>query len=241
MSFSTPDGISSEKNAPARTDGNQAAYAFDEKMGARAENWWLKDRGLKQRTRYGSLPLDRWTRWPASSSAPVPRAPGCIRQCTAKPALVSTPNPDSVPEAAAAETCHCTSFHQPGCFDFAGGVYSGGDHRSVATGNLKIIIGSTGYCENRKSCEFKNVYVAPHLDTAFPDGATVTAIATPSKGSLFARWGPGACRGKGATCSFKASKDSLHQRAVPARQADRAAAVAADGPLSGRSVISFGL
>jgi len=48
----------------------------------------------------------------------------------------------------------------------------------------------------------------PHLDTAFPEGVTVTAIATPGQDSMFARWGPGACAGKGQTCTFTARRNS---------------------------------
>jgi hypothetical protein len=57
-------------------------------------------------------------------------------------------------------------------------------------------------------CEFDDCYVCPHLDTAFPEGATVTATATPSAGSVFAQWGQGACAGQGPTCTFVAVKPS---------------------------------
>ena len=178
---------------------NPAAYKHDEKLGARAENWWLHRLGLKQRTTYelGStnLRLDRWTRWPPLSAYPVPPAPRCDR-CAG-------------PNAAAAAACRrCTRFNQPGCFDFRGGIYSGGDHRRVANGSLKIIIGEAGYCQGREPCEFKECVTCPHLDTAFPAGTSVSAIATPGKDSRFARWGPGACKGQGPTCSFEAEKDS---------------------------------
>jgi hypothetical protein len=78
----------------------------------------------------------------------------------------------------------------------------------VATGSLRIELGSGGYCEGRQRCEFTNCYVCPHLDTAFPAGATVTATATPSQGSYFARWAQGACSGQGPTCTFTANKNS---------------------------------
>jgi hypothetical protein len=101
----------------------------------------------------------------------------------------------------------CTNFHQPGCIDFHGGVYSGGDHRSVATGGLQIKVDSTGFCE-QVGCEFEDCYVCPHLDTSFPKGDTVTAVATPGKDSMFARWGHGVCAGQGPTCTFTATKPS---------------------------------
>jgi hypothetical protein len=36
----------------------------------------------------------------------------------------------------------------------------------------------------------------------------VTATATPGDGSVFARWGQGACAGQGSTCTFTATKPS---------------------------------
>ena len=88
-------------------------------------------------------------------------------------------------------------FHQPGCFDFRGGIYSGGDHRRVANGSLKIIVGDLGYCEDRPDCEFKDQVTAPHLDTAFPEGLSVTAIATPGEVEV-RTLGAGGLRGQGA-------------------------------------------
>jgi hypothetical protein len=164
-------------------DENQPARLYDESMATRAENWLLDQSGLTQRTTYGGAPLDRWTRWPASPTDPVPPAPPCYRRA-------------------------CTGFKQKGCVDFHGGIYSGGDHRAVATGNLQINIGGLGYCQDRLACEFTNCYVCGHLDTAFPQGVTVTATATPGTDSTFAQWGPGACRGQGQTCTFTAQKPS---------------------------------
>jgi hypothetical protein len=166
-------------------DENQPVQRYDESMGVRAENWWLSRSGLTQRTSYGQAPLDQWTRWPAppAKPVPVPSAPPCYRH-------------------------GCDRFQQADCVDFHGGIYSGGDHRGVANGNLQINIGALGYCSDREPCEFKNCYICPHLDTAFPTGATVTAIATPGKDSTFARWGPGACRGQGPTCTFTAQRPS---------------------------------
>ena len=103
----------------------------------------------------------------------------------------------------------CTQFHQAGCANFAGGVYDGGDHRDYAAGSLTIQIGSTGYCQGMSPCEFKNCEPAcPHLDTAFPIGTRVTAIATPSTGSQFGRWDQGVCAGQASTCTFIANYDS---------------------------------
>ncbi len=78
----------------------------------------------------------------------------------------------------------------------------------MATGSPRIEVGDWGYCQGRQPCAFTDCWVCPHLDTAFPRGMTVTAVATPGKGSVFARWGPGACRGQGATCTFIAQKPS---------------------------------
>jgi len=185
---------------------NEAAYQFDEKIGSRAENAWLNRLGLKQRTTYNfyekTLTLDRWTRWPPSAANPVPAAPKCIRSCPAPNSAMS------VADAPQAACTRCVRFHQPGCIDFHGGIYSGGDHRRVANGSLRIVIGAVGYCQGRNPCEFREQVTAPHLDTAFPKGVTVTAIATPGKDSRFYRWGPGACKGKGSTCSFTATKPS---------------------------------
>jgi hypothetical protein len=110
-------------------------------------------------------------------------------------------------ESSDASSTPCTSFSTPGCIDFSGAIESGGDSRSVAAGSLNIDLGSGGYCL-QSPCEFENCYVCPHLDTAFPQGATVTATATPSAGSVFAQWGEGACAGQGATCTFIAVKPS---------------------------------
>jgi hypothetical protein len=193
------------KECTGPPDDNVAAYEYDEQMGSRAENWWLTHLHLKQRTTYpfGSktLTLSRWTRWPASSSSPVPPAPDCNR-CPTDEEIAA--HPGTVPAACV----RCTAFHQAGCIDFHGGIYSGGDHRRVANGTLRIIVGSRGYCQGRKSCQFTDCVTCPHLDTAFPVGVTVTAIATPGKDSKFARWGPGACKGKGETCTFTAKKPS---------------------------------
>jgi hypothetical protein len=162
---------------------NIPARDYEEATGARAENWWLSYKQLSpQRTSYDSSPLGQWTQWPASPDNPVPPAPPCYHDCT--------------------------GFAHYGCVDFDGGVYSGGDHRGVATGSLKIDIGDLGYCSGRDPCEFRDCYVCPHLDTAFPIGVTVTAIATPSKDSQFDSWGPGACSGQGATCTFTAQRPS---------------------------------
>ena len=103
----------------------------------------------------------------------------------------------------------CTQFHQPGCATYAGGIYDGGDHRAYAVGSLEIQVGPGGYCEGRTSCAFMNCAPAcPHLDTAFPFGTRVTAIATPGPNSQFARWDQGVCAGQGSTCTFTASYDS---------------------------------
>jgi len=168
---------------------NEPAVAFDEGMGVRAENWWIEhlrrtsNPALKQRSGYGpGQPLARWTRWPALATNPIPKQPRCDHECI--------------------------NFNQPGCFVFRGGIYSGGDHRRVAFGNLKIVLGPDGYCQDRAVCEFRNCVTCPHLDTAFPEGATVKAIATPGKDSRFARWGPGECQGQGPTCTFTARKNS---------------------------------
>lgn len=181
-------------------DYNPRAYVYDESMGARAENWWLFRRGLRQRQSYLAepitVPLGRWTRWPASRTNPVPRAPRCDR-CSG-----------AIVMAANAACRRCTRFQQTGCVDFHGGIYSGGDHRRVANGSLRIIVGDSGYCQGRTPCAFTNCYVCPHLDTAFLKGLTVTAIATSGPDSIFARWGPGACRGQGPTCTFTARRPS---------------------------------
>ena len=103
----------------------------------------------------------------------------------------------------------CTMFHQPGCANFDGGVYDGGDQRAYAVGSLEINIGPGGYCQDLNPCKFTNCSPAcPHLDTAFPLGSRVTAIATPGTGSVFARWDQGVCAGQGATCTFTANYDS---------------------------------
>ena len=175
-------------------DDNEAAYIYDESMAVRAENRWLYRLDLKQRVSYSTLPLGRWTRWP--NPPPAPPAPSCVR-CPGANAM-----------AANAACRRCTDFHQTGCVDFRGGIYSGGDHRRVANGSLQIIVGDVGYCQGRTPCEFRNCYVCPHLDTAFPDEVTVTAIATPGPDSIFARWEPGACKGQGPTCTFSARKQS---------------------------------
>ncbi len=103
----------------------------------------------------------------------------------------------------------CTMFHQAGCANFDGGVYDGGDHRAYAVGSLEIKLGPGGYCQDLNPCKFTNCSPAcPHLDTAFPLGSRVTAIATPGTGSVFARWDQGVCAGQGATCTFTANYDS---------------------------------
>ncbi|HET6378936.1 MAG TPA: hypothetical protein VFG05_11625 [Methylocella sp.] len=196
------------KECTGPADGNKAAYQYDEKLGSRAENFWLYRLHLSpQRTSYPfygeSLPLDRWTRFPASPNFPVPAPPPCSRICTQARAKISRPAAPALPACT-----RCIRFNQNGCADFRGGIYSGGDHRRVAAGSLRIIVGDLGYCQGRLPCEFKNCYVCPHLDTAFPLGATVTAIAAPGKDSRFARWGAGACKGQGQTCTFTAKKDS---------------------------------
>jgi hypothetical protein len=60
------------KECTGTFNDNPAAYAFDEKLGARAENFWLNHLRLKQRTTYpfgdNEVKLGRWTRWPASAS-----------------------------------------------------------------------------------------------------------------------------------------------------------------------------
>jgi hypothetical protein len=192
----------SGEECTGEVDLNEESYKYDEALGARAENFWLEHENLTQRTAYDffgkPLKLGRWTRWPASDDAPVPKAPKCERSCPT----------DDFGVASAAACRRCTMFHQKGCVDFTGGIYSGGDHRSVATGNLKIVVGDRGYCQGRPSCEFRNQYVAPHLHTAFPKGVTSTAIATPGEGSKFARWGPGVCAGQGPTCTFTAERPS---------------------------------
>ena len=186
---------------------NTGASRYDEKLGARAENWWLNRLGKQQRRTYqqGSdvIQLDRWTRWPPSPSSAVPKPPPCNR-CPDPDASLASPSNQHV----AAVCRRCVRFHQEGCFDFNGGIYSGGDHRRVANGSLRIVIGDRGYCQGRSPCAFKNCVTCPHLDTAFPEGVEVTAIATPGEDSRFARWGPGACQGKGQTCTFIARKDS---------------------------------
>jgi hypothetical protein len=187
------------------TGQDSAANFYDESMATRAENYWLSRLGVKQRQTYDGAPLGRWTRWPAIPSSPVPRAPPCDL-CGG---VLAVANSTEINSAAPNAACRrCTNFHQAGCFDFHGGIYSGGDHRRVAFGSLKIIVGDEGYCQGRKSCEFKDCYVCPHLDTAFPAGVTVTAIATPGANSAFAQWGPGACKGQGPTCTFTARKKS---------------------------------
>jgi len=193
-----------ECNGPA-IDANERALFYDEQMGSRAENWWLNRLGETQRKTYEFLgqpkALGRWTRWPASSDHPVPDAPPCDR-CSDRNVNVAS----NAPLAAACR--RCTMFHQAGCVDFSGGVYSGGDHRRVATGSLEIRLGPGAYCQGREECKFENQYIAPHLDTAFPKGTEVTAIATPGKDSRFARWGPGVCKGQGPVCTFIARKPS---------------------------------
>ena len=182
---------------------NSDAYFYDEQMGSRAENFWLQRTGKKQRTKYdfyGEVrKLERWTRWP--SAGRVPQAPPCQR-CGSKDPL------GAVAATEEAVCARCTRFQQEGCVDFKGGIYSGGDHRRVASGSLKIIIGPSGYCQGRKHCEFKSCVTCPHLDTAIPKGLEVTAIAKPDKESRFARWGPGACRGQGPVCTFTARRNS---------------------------------
>lgn len=174
--------------------GVTPAYVYDEEIATRAENWWLDRLRLPQRTKYNQQPLPKWAQWP--STVPVPPAPRCDR-CGGAEAAAANP------------ACRrCTSFFQAGCIDFHGGIYSGGDHRRVANGSLQIIVGDVGYCQGRTPCEFKTCYVCPHLDTAFPEGVTVTAIATAGQDSKFARWGPGACKGQGPTCTFTAKKRS---------------------------------
>jgi hypothetical protein len=103
----------------------------------------------------------------------------------------------------------CTQYHQTGCANFFGGIYDGGDGRARAVGSLEIKIGPGGFCGGRSLCAFKDCSPAcPHLDTAFPFGTQVTAIATPSMGSQFGRWDQGVCAGQGPTCTFTANYDS---------------------------------
>jgi hypothetical protein len=102
----------------------------------------------------------------------------------------------------------CTGYGAPqGCLVFLGAVVSGGMGMDVASGTLQIETGSAGYCASNP-CELRNRSVQYHLDTSFPRGARVTAVATPSPGSRFAHWSQGACSGQGPTCSFTATKDS---------------------------------
>jgi hypothetical protein len=171
---------------------NEPASQYDEALASRAENWWLFQNGrTPQRTTYSGVPLDQWTRWPASPANPVPPAPPCYHRCL--------------------------GFNRAGCDAFHGGVYAGGDARMVASGNLKIEIGLFGYCA-LDPCEMPSPRpdgtssycspACPHLDTAFPKGVAVTAIATPGPDSQFDSWGPGACHGQGATCTFTAQRPS---------------------------------
>lgn len=184
-------------------EANEDAYFYDEQMGSRAENFWLHQTGHKQRSKYdfyGDVrKLDRWTQWPYMGR--IPKAPPCER-CGSKDAL------GAVAATEESVCLRCTRFHQEGCFDFRGGIYSGGDHRRVASGSLRIVVGPSGYCEGRKPCEFRSCVTCPHLDTALPEGLEVTAIATPDQESRFARWGPGACQGQGPVCTFIARRDS---------------------------------
>lgn len=191
-----------ECNGPMEGSNVEARF-YDEELGARAENWWLNRLHLQQRTKYdffGDLKdLSPWTQWPKPGR--VPKAPPCDR-CP-QPDMAST---SAAPNAAACT--RCTRFHQTGCVDLRGGIYSGGDHRRVAFGSLRINVGDRGYCQGREPCEFKDCVTCPHLDTAFPEGVTVTAVATPGPESRFARWGPGACEGKGPVCTFVARRES---------------------------------
>lgn len=191
-----------ECNGPM--DGaNIDARFYDEQMASRAENWWLKRKGFDQRVKYDfygdKRNLDDWTQWP--NPGKPPKAPPC-EKC-GKAEVAGSPG-----KFEAAACSRCTRFDQPGCVDFKGGIYSGGDHRRVANGSLRIEVGKAGYCQGRKPCQFKECVTCPHLDTAFPKGVTVTAVATPGKDSRFARWGPGACKGKGQVCTFIAKRDS---------------------------------
>src|SRR5581483_8690123 len=67
---------------------NPEAYDYDEALGTRAENWWLKHLGLKtQRTLYGpASAVPSWARWPSHGTRRVPSAPPCH-----KPIICPTP------------------------------------------------------------------------------------------------------------------------------------------------------
>jgi hypothetical protein len=65
------------KECTAPFQDNEAAYAYDEEVAVRAENWWLRHLGLAQRTKYGGHTLPRWTRWPPRGSYPIPATPPC--------------------------------------------------------------------------------------------------------------------------------------------------------------------
>jgi hypothetical protein len=74
---------------------NQEAYTYDEALGVRAENWWLRHLGKRQRSMYGtgqSVPI--WADWPRRGSYRVPAAPPCVKTplCpTAKEAWTEQP------------------------------------------------------------------------------------------------------------------------------------------------------
>jgi hypothetical protein len=79
---------------------NLPAYRYDESLGVRAENWWLRHVGSsRQRTGYGpGQPLAKWTRWPARGSYRVPSAPRCHLPpppCPAKGAFIQPGLPGS--------------------------------------------------------------------------------------------------------------------------------------------------
>ena len=70
-------------------DGNDAAYQYDEKLGSRAENFWLNRLGRQQRKTYPFFGKTLKLR-PLDAVAPIkllPKAPICKRSC---------PNPQSV-------------------------------------------------------------------------------------------------------------------------------------------------
>jgi hypothetical protein len=58
---------------------NIKAYDYDEDLGARAENWWLRHLGKRLRMSYEGRPLPGWTRSSARDGGPVPPPPPCMK------------------------------------------------------------------------------------------------------------------------------------------------------------------
>ena len=224
------------KECTGSFDGNEAAYAYDEKMGARAENWWLNHLHMTQRAKYGSLPLDRWTKWPASSSAPVPPAPRCIRQCTAKPALVSTADPDSASASRCARELPLHELPPARLLRFR--------RRSLQRRR------SPQRCDREPQNHRRHHGILREPDEMrvqerlcrsasrhrVSEGSDRHRHRDPEQGFDLRALGARRLPAAGHDLQLQGHQGLLHQRAVPAHQSDRAAAVAENGAVSGRSV-----